>query len=57
MIEIVKFIYRYIKYPEQRKRVFLNKKIIPIQNKEIEIRYKKETKNHCFLNYLLINIK
>ena len=45
MIDFVKFIYRYIKYAQQRKRVFLNKKIIPIQNKEIEILYKKDIRN------------
>jgi len=45
MIEIVKSIYRLIKYPQQRKRIYLNKKITPIQNKEIAHQYDKETKN------------
>ena len=44
MIEIVKSIYRLIRYPQQRKRNYLNKKITPIQNKEIAFQYNKETK-------------
>jgi len=45
MIEIVMFIYRWFRYPQFRKRVYLNNKTIPIQNKEIEIQYKKDTRN------------
>ena len=45
MIEIVRFIYRWIRYPQQRRRVDLNKIVMPIQDREIEIQYKKETKN------------
>lgn len=45
MFEIVRFIYRWIRYPQQRRRVDLNKIVMPIQDREIEIQYKKETKN------------
>jgi hypothetical protein len=45
MIEIVKSIYRLIRYPQQRKKIYLNRKITPIQNKEIALQYDKKTKN------------
>jgi len=45
MKELFKFIYRWFRYPQQRRRVNLNKTVIPIQDKKIVSQYNKETKN------------